>query len=93
MYTVFWFNKQNEFEKFLRKISRAADCATAMKKSLKRTQGGSSASVADPDPGSNTFDSWIRDPGWKKYRSGINIPDHISESLVTICFVADPNTG
>jgi len=29
------------------------------------------------------FDSWIRDPGWvKKSRSGsgMNIPDHVSES-------------
>jgi hypothetical protein len=41
------------------------------------------------------FNSWIRDPGWKKMRSGIqdpeygtvNIPDHIFKSLVTIFWV------
>jgi hypothetical protein len=38
------------------------------------------------------FDPWIRDPGWVPKnqdpdpgsRSGMNIPDHISESLGTI---------
>ncbi len=30
------------------------------------------------------LDPWIRDPEWKKYESGINVPDRISESLVTI---------
>jgi hypothetical protein len=53
------------------------------------------------------FDPWIRDPGWVKdqdldpgSRSGMNIPDHISESLKTIFWVkilkildADPVSG
>jgi hypothetical protein len=59
--------------------------------------------VADPDPGSDIrclFHPWIRDPGWIKKsgsRSGMNNPDHISESLDTIfrvkildIFDADP---
>jgi hypothetical protein len=36
------------------------------------------------------FDPWIRDPGWVKklrFGSGMNIPDHISESLETILLV------
>jgi hypothetical protein len=47
-------------------------------------------SVADPDPESGIrclFYPWIRDPGWMKKsgsRSGMNNPDHISESLETI---------
>ncbi len=44
--------------------------------------------VADPDMGSEgLFDPWIQDPGWVKKstpESGMNIPDHISESLETI---------
>ncbi len=44
-------------------------------------------SVADPDLISGIrclFDPWIRDPGWlKKSGSGMNNPDHISESLET----------
>ncbi len=50
-------------------------------------------SVADPYPGSGIrclLDSWIREPGWvKKSRSGsgMNIPDHISESLETFFLV------
>jgi hypothetical protein len=55
------------------------------------------------------FDSWIGDSGWVKNQdpdpgsgSGMNIPDHISESLETIFRVkilkffdadADPNPG
>jgi hypothetical protein len=42
-------------------------------------------SVADPDPGSDAL--LTLDPGWVKKlrpRSGMNIPDHISESLETI---------
>jgi hypothetical protein len=53
------------------------------------------------------FDSWIRDPGWVKkhdpdpgFGSGINNPDHISESLETSFWVkilkfsdADPVSG
>jgi hypothetical protein len=51
------------------------------------------------------FHPWIRDPGWKKIQiwdqgSGINISDHISESLESIFdfiilkfFVADPGSG
>jgi hypothetical protein len=30
------------------------------------------------------FDLRFRDPGWKKSGSGINNPDHISESFVTV---------
>jgi hypothetical protein len=47
------------------------------------------ASVADPGSGIRClFDPWIRDPGWVKNQnpdpgSGLNIPDHISESLET----------
>jgi hypothetical protein len=38
------------------------------------------------------FDPWIRDPGWVKNQnpdpgSGMNIPDHISQSLETIVWV------
>jgi hypothetical protein len=36
------------------------------------------------------FDPWIRDPGWVKKsgsESGMNNPDHISESLETPCWV------
>jgi hypothetical protein len=36
------------------------------------------------------FDPWIRDPGWVKNPdpgSGMNNPDHISESLETILWV------
>jgi hypothetical protein len=38
------------------------------------------------------FDPWIRDPGWVKNQdpdpgSGMNIPDHIFESLETIFWV------
>jgi hypothetical protein len=29
----------------------------------------------DEDPGSGMETVWIRDPGWKKVGSGINIPD------------------
>ncbi len=32
---------------------------------------------------------WHRNPGWKKSRFEIDIPDHNSESLATI-FVTDP---
>jgi hypothetical protein len=32
---------------------------------------------------------WHRNPGWKKSRSEIDIPDHNSESIATI-FVTDP---
>ncbi len=47
------------------------------------------SSVADPDTGSGAFFvPWIWDPGWVKNQdpdpgsgSGMNIPDHISESL------------
>jgi hypothetical protein len=42
----------------------------------------------------------VADPGWKNSGSGTNIPDHISESLITIFwvqiikfFVADPDPG
>jgi hypothetical protein len=47
----------------------------------------------DPDPGSGAFlTPWIRDPGWVKNQdpnpgSGMNNPDHISESLETIYLV------
>jgi hypothetical protein len=47
------------------------------------------ASVADPDPGSDAFltpGSWIQDQRWvkkSKSGSGMNIPDHVSESLET----------
>jgi hypothetical protein len=34
------------------------------------------------DPGSSA--GCPLDPGWKKSESGVNIPDHISENLVTI---------
>ncbi len=34
------------------------------------------------DPGSGA--GCPLDPGWKKSESGVNIPDHISENLVTI---------
>jgi hypothetical protein len=48
-------------------------------------------SVADPDPGSDAFlTPWIRDPGWVKKSgsgSGMNKPDHISESFRTIFWV------
>jgi hypothetical protein len=53
-------------------------------------------SVADPDPGSGIcchFDPRIRDPGWIKKSgsgSGMNNPDHISESLT---IDADPGSG
>jgi hypothetical protein len=61
-------------------------------------------SVADPNPGFGVFlTQWIRNPGWvKKSRSGsgMNIPDHISESLETIFWIkilkffdADPDSG
>jgi hypothetical protein len=49
--------------------------------------------VADEACGSGIrclFDPWIRDPGWVKNQdpgSGMNILDHISESLETICWV------
>ncbi len=48
------------------------------------------ASLTDPDPGSGAF--WPMDPGFgvdkkSRYGSGMNIPDHISESLITIFFV------
>jgi hypothetical protein len=49
--------------------------------------------VADPEPGSGIrclFDPCIRDPGWVKKSgsgSGMNDPDHISESLETIFIV------
>jgi hypothetical protein len=66
--------------------------------------------VADPDRGSGIrclFDPWIRDPGWAKHQdpdpgseTGMNNPDHISESLETIFWVkilkffyADPESG
>jgi hypothetical protein len=53
------------------------------------------------------FDPWLRDPGWVKnqdtdlgYGSGLNNPDHISESLETTFgvkilkfFDADPDPG
>jgi hypothetical protein len=29
----------------------------------------------DADPGSGMEKIWIRDPGWKKFGSGINIPE------------------
>jgi hypothetical protein len=51
------------------------------------------SSVADPDPGSGAFltpGSRIWDPGWVKKSgsgSGMNNPDHISESLETIFLV------
>ncbi len=41
-----------------------------------------STSAAAPDPGSGVF--LTLDPGWEKSESEINVPDHISESLVTI---------
>jgi hypothetical protein len=48
------------------------------------------SSVADPGIRC-LFDPWIRDPGWVKDQDpdpgsgyGMNIPDHISESLETI---------
>jgi hypothetical protein len=42
-------------------------------------------SIVDPDPGSGAF--WTPGSGMgKKSRSGMNIPDHISESLETIFF-------
>jgi hypothetical protein len=49
------------------------------------------SSVADPDPGSGAF-FLSRDPGRVKNQdkgsgSGMNIPDHISESLATIFWV------
>jgi hypothetical protein len=41
--------------------------------------------VAYPDPGSGAFfDPWIRDPEWVRFGSGINNPDHISDSLEII---------
>ncbi len=50
-------------------------------------------SVADPQPGFGIrclFDPWIRDPRWVKNQdpdprpgSGMNNPDHVSESLET----------
>jgi hypothetical protein len=63
--------------------------------------------VADPRSGIQClFDPWIRDPGLVKKsrsRSGMNIPDHISESLETFFWVkkilqffdadADPGSG
>jgi hypothetical protein len=57
-------------------------------------------SVADPGSGA-FFDPWIRNPGWvKKSGSGMNKPDHISESLETSFWVkilkffyADPGSG
>jgi hypothetical protein len=47
------------------------------------------------------FDPWIRDPGWVKksgFGSGMNNPDHISESLeawvkILNFFDADPVSG
>ncbi len=53
--------------------------------------------IRDPVP----FDPWIRHPGWEKNSgsgSGMNIPDHISESLETIftilkLFDVDPGSG
>jgi hypothetical protein len=50
-------------------------------------------SVEDPDPGSGAFfDAWVRDPGWVKNQdpgpgSGLDSPNHISESLETIFWV------
>ncbi len=43
-------------------------------------------SAAAPDPGSGAFLTPL-DPGWEKSESGINVPDHIYESLVTILWV------
>jgi hypothetical protein len=51
------------------------------------------SSVADPDPGSGAFFyPWTRDPdpGWKKNPdsgSGMNIPVHIFENLVSVFLV------
>jgi hypothetical protein len=44
-----------------------------------------SLSISIVDPGFGAFlTPWIRDPGWVKKRgSGMNNPDHISESLET----------
>jgi hypothetical protein len=39
------------------------------------------SSVADPDPGPG---AWIRDGKKSRSGSGMNIPDHISESIETI---------
>jgi hypothetical protein len=45
------------------------------------------------------FYPWIRDPGWKKSGSGINIADHFFKSLVItfglkiLKFVVDPDPG
>jgi hypothetical protein len=76
------------------------------------SETGSVTSVADPGSGvflssgsgiRCLFDPWIRDPGWVKNPdpgSGPNNPNHISESLETICLVkilqffdADPVSG
>jgi hypothetical protein len=67
---------------------------------------GKNTSVADPDPESGAFltpRSGMRGPGWVKQSgsgSGMNNPDHISESLATIFwakilkfFDADPGSG
>ncbi len=44
------------------------------------------------------FGLWIRDPGWKKIqrqdlRAGMNIPDLIFETLVTVFRVKNPGSG
>ncbi len=60
------------------------------------TASSTLSSVADPDPGSDAFVTpgfGIRCPGWVKkpdpdprFGSGMNNPDHISESVETIFY-------
>ena len=52
-------------------------------------------SVADPDPGSIAFlssGSGVRDGKNPDLGSGMNIPDHFSESLETVFGVPDPGS-